>query len=233
MDAGPCCSHSRCITFTVPLHSKQHTCRSKICPLSNGDSSWTNNSRDCPCLMLAVTAVKTRGADREAVMDVLLGSCQRLCVHRAMHFDGDSDGPKNAHRMPVSMVDAARCMLDVISCRADDAGRRRRRPLRWRPVAMMATGRHRRMLAACHPSGMAMSASRVQPPRLSFDTGLSTEPPRAALLASTKTLPNHTTTTCCEKPSRCAASSQNVGGVCLSDVYAKHSRPDIEWTTQC
>jgi len=70
--------------------------------------------------MLAVTAVKTLGADREAITDVLLGSCQRLCVHRAMHFDGDSDGPKNAHRMPVSMVDAARCMLDVISCRADD-----------------------------------------------------------------------------------------------------------------
>jgi len=69
--------------------------------------------------MLA-TAVKTRGADREAVTDVLMGSCQRLCVHRAMHFDGDSDGPKNAHRMPVSMVEAARCMLDVISCRADD-----------------------------------------------------------------------------------------------------------------
>jgi len=70
--------------------------------------------------MLAVTAVKTRGADREAVTDVLMGSCQRLCVHRAMHLDGDSDGPKNAHRKPVSMVDAARCMLDVISCRADD-----------------------------------------------------------------------------------------------------------------
>jgi len=73
--------------------------------------------------MLAVTAVKTLGADREEVTDVLLGSCQRLCVHRAMHFDGDSEGPKNAHRMPVSMVDAARCMLDVISCRADDARR--------------------------------------------------------------------------------------------------------------
>jgi len=55
--------------------------------------------------MLAVTAVKTLGADREALTDVLLGSCQRLCVYRAMHFDGDSDGPKNAHRMPVSMVD--------------------------------------------------------------------------------------------------------------------------------
>jgi len=78
-----------------------------------------------------------------------------------------------------------------------------------------------------------MSASRVEPQRLSFDTGPSTEPPRAALLASTKTLPNHTTTTCCEKPSRCAALSQNVGGARLSDVYAKHSRPEIESTTQC
>jgi len=78
--------------------------------------------------MLAVTAVKTLGADREAVTDVLLCSCQRLCVHWAMHFDGDSDGPKNAHRMPVSMVDAARCMLDVISCRADDTARMRRDP---------------------------------------------------------------------------------------------------------
>jgi len=70
--------------------------------------------------MLAVTAVKTPGADREAVTDVLLGSCQQLCVYRAMHFDGDSDGPKNAHRMPVSMVDAARCLLVVTSCPADD-----------------------------------------------------------------------------------------------------------------
>ena len=113
------------------------------------------------------------------------------------------------------------------------AGRRRRRPLRWRQVARMATGRHRSMLAARHLSRMAMSASQVQPPRLSFDTGLSTEPPRAALLASTKTLPNHSTTTCCEKPSRCAASRQNVGGVCLSDLCAKHSRPEIESTTQC
>jgi len=37
-----------------------------------------------------------------------------------MHFDDDSDGPKNAHRMLISMADAARCMLDVISCTADD-----------------------------------------------------------------------------------------------------------------
>jgi len=35
-----------------------------------------------------------------------LGSCQRLCVHRSMHFDEASDGPKNAQRMSVSMVDA-------------------------------------------------------------------------------------------------------------------------------
>ncbi|OSX74093.1 hypothetical protein BU14_0308s0010 [Porphyra umbilicalis] len=42
-----------------------------------------------------------------------------------MHFDEDSDGPKNAYRKPVSMVDAARCMLDVISCRADDTATRK------------------------------------------------------------------------------------------------------------
>jgi len=91
--------------------------------------------------MLAVTAVKTLGADREAVTDVLLCSCQRLCVHWAMHFDGDSDGPKNAHRMPVSMVDAARCMLDVISCRADDGDSDGPKNAHRMPVSMVDAAR--------------------------------------------------------------------------------------------
>jgi len=34
-----------------------------------------------------------------------------------MDFDGGSDAPKNAHRMPPSMADAARCMLDACSMR--------------------------------------------------------------------------------------------------------------------
>ena len=67
MHAASCCSHSPCIALVVPLHSKQHTCRSKICLWSKRDSSWTNHSRECPCLVLAETAVKTRGADREQV----------------------------------------------------------------------------------------------------------------------------------------------------------------------
>ena len=44
-----------------------------------------------------------------------LGSCQRLCVHRLMHCDEASDGPKNAHRMSVSM---AGCPADDDSARA-------------------------------------------------------------------------------------------------------------------
>jgi len=40
-----------------------------------------------------------------------------VVLHRSMHFDGGSDAPKSAHRMPPSMADAARCMLDACSMR--------------------------------------------------------------------------------------------------------------------
>ena len=40
-----------------------------------------------------------------------------VVLHWSMHFDGGSDAPRNAHRVPPSMAYAARCMLDACSMR--------------------------------------------------------------------------------------------------------------------